>query len=263
MDCSVLLPHVITIAREAADFISAERKRFNESKVEVKGLHDLVSYVDRGAEQLIVSRLRDALPGSGFITEENTATNRAEYNWIIDPLDGTTNFIHGLTCYAVSIALEHESEILLGVVLEVSRSECFSAVKGGGAFLNGNKIQISGRSMLHESLVGTGFPVYDFSRMAPFLNSLRFFMENTRGVRRIGAAAADLCFVACGRLDAFYEYNLKPWDVAAGALIAQEAGARVGDFSGGSNWLFGKEIVCAGRNLYPSFSASVQKLFGA
>jgi myo-inositol-1(or 4)-monophosphatase len=257
-----LLPRVINIATQAGLFIQKERQNFSYEKVEVKGLNDMVSYVDKGAEELIVRGLREIFPESGFITEENTASNKEEYNWIIDPLDGTTNFIHGIPCCAVSIALEWNNKIILGVVYEVTRQECFSAHVGEGAFLNGKRISVSNRATLSESLVGTGFPIYNFSRMESFLKALDYFMRNTHGVRRIGAAAADLCFLACGRLDAFFEYNLNPWDVAAGALIVKEAGGTVSDFSGGSNWLFGKEIACTNGKVRDEFNKKILEFFG-
>ena len=261
MSTASLLPQVVAAAAEAADFISAERAGFDYARVESKGLNDLVSYVDKRSEQLLVERLRAAFPQAGFITEENTATGRAEYNWIIDPLDGTTNFVHGVPCYAVSIALERHGEVLLGVVHEVSRGECFSAHRGGGAFLNGSSIRVSARDTLSQALVGTGFPIYNFSRIDAYLGALRHFMEHTHGVRRIGAAAADLCYLACGRLDAFFEYNLNAWDVAAGALILKEAGGTVSDFSGGDNWLFGKEIACTNGHLRDEFAEVITKYF--
>jgi myo-inositol-1(or 4)-monophosphatase len=257
-----LLPRVINIATQAGLFIQKERQNFSYDNVEVKGLNDLVSYVDKGAEELIVKGLKEIFQGSGFITEENTANNKEEYNWIIDPLDGTTNFIHGVPCYAVSIALERNKKIILGVVYEVSRQECFSAHVGEGAFLNGKKINVSGRKTLSESLVGTGFPIYNFSRMEPFLKALDYLMRHTHGVRRIGAASADLCFLACGRLDAFFEYNLNAWDVAAGALIVKEAGGTVSDFSGGNEWLFGKEIVCTNGKVKEEFEDKIAEFFG-
>jgi myo-inositol-1(or 4)-monophosphatase len=162
----------------------------------------------------------------------------------------------------VSIALECKNRIILGVVYEVSRHECFSAHIGEGAFLNGKKIRVSDRTTLSESLVGTGFPIYNFSRMEPFLKAIDYFMRHTHGVRRIGAASADLCLLACGRLDAFFEYNLNAWDVAAGALIIQEAGGSVADFSGGNEWLFGKEIACTNGKVKGEFEDRIAEIFG-
>lgn len=240
-----ILEKVISTANVAAGFIRKEKEQFRYEQVKVKGLNDLVSHVDKKTEELVVASLRDILPGAGYIVEENTASGRKDMNWIVDPLDGTTNFIHGVPSYAVSIALEHQGEVILGVVHEVSRDECFSAIRDGGSYLNGKRIGVSQRESLSESLVGTGFPVYNFERMSGFMSALEYFIRNTHGVRRIGAASVDLCYLACGRLDAFFEYNLHPWDVAAGALIVKEAGGKVCDFSGGGNWLFGKEMVAS------------------
>jgi myo-inositol-1(or 4)-monophosphatase len=256
-----LLPSVIETAKQAGAFIRKERSGFNYERVEIKGLNDLVSYVDKGSEEIIVKALQNILPSAGFIVEENTRSEKREYNWIVDPLDGTTNFVHGIPCYAVSIGLEHQGEIILGVVYEVNRDECFSAVKEGGAFLNGEPIRVSSRKSLSESLVATGFPIYNFSRLDQYLEVLKYFMQHTHGLRRIGAAAADLCYLACGRVDAFFEYNLNSWDVAAGALIVTEAGGTVNDFSGGKNWLFGKEIACTNGLLKEEFNKVVGRCF--
>lgn len=256
-----ILPHVIKTARHAGAFIRGERENFSYDKVEIKGLNDLVSYVDKTSESMIVNELKEIVPESGFIVEENSADEKKEYNWIVDPLDGTTNFIHGVPCYAVSIALEHKGEIILGVVYEVSRNECFSAVKGGGAWLNEFPIRVSGRDHLKEALIATGFPIYNFTRLDNYLSMLKHLMQHTHGVRRFGAAAADLCYLAAGRFDAFFEYNLSSWDVAAGALIVKEAGGTVSDFSGGDNWLFGKEICCTNGLLKEEFSELIRKFF--
>lgn len=256
-----ILEQMIFTAKKAGAFIKKEREKFQYSKVEIKGLNDLVSYVDKTAEEIIVKELSTIFPDAGFIVEENTLSGKREYNWIVDPLDGTTNFVHGIPCYAVSIALEHKGEILSGVVYEVSRDECFYAEKGKGAFLNGIGIKVSERASLSESLIASGFPIYNFSRIDSYLSALKHFMQHTHGVRRIGAAAADLCYLACGRVDAFFEYNLNPWDVAAGALIVKEAGGKVCDFSGKDNWLFGKEISCCNHLLNQEFNLVIHKFF--
>lgn len=256
-----ILPEVISTAKKAGAFLKTERANFSYDRVEVKGLNDLVSYVDKTAEELIVRELQLILPEAGFIVEENTRSNRSAFNWIVDPLDGTTNFIHGIPCYAVSIALEHNNEILLGVVFEASGGECFSAVKGGGAFLNDKPVSVSHRKTISESLIATGFPIYNFDRMENYLSALRFFMQNTHGLRRIGAASVDLCYVACGRVDAFFEYNLHPWDVAAGGLIVKEAGGTISDFSGGDNWIFGKETSCSNSLISDEFNAIIRQSF--
>ncbi len=258
---NTILPHVIKTAKNAGEFIRKERKQFTPDKIEIKGLNDLVSYVDKTAEQMVVAQLKEILPEAGFVVEEDSEKEKKDYNWVVDPLDGTTNFIHGIPCYAVSIALEHKGEVLLGVVYEVAKNECFSAVKGGGAFLNEDPIKVSTTATIKESLIATGFPIYNFEKLDQYLAALKYFMQNTHGVRRIGAAAADLCYVAAGRADAFFEYNLNSWDVAAGALIVREAGGTVTDFKGGNNWLHGKEIICTNGFVKDEFSGLIKKFF--
>lgn len=261
LDLNALLISMERIAKEAGAFIHGERERFTYASAEIKGLNDLVSYVDKGAEALIVKGLSTLIADAGYIVEEDTAVGRGVYNWIVDPLDGTTNFIHGIPCYAVSIALEHQGEILAGVVYEVTRDECFKAVKGSGAYLNDKQIRVSERQALSESLIATGFPIYNFERISNYLQALERLMRSTHGLRRIGSAATDLCYLACGRVDAFFEYNLKAWDIAAGALIVKEAGGRITDFSGGSNWLFGKELLGANALLANEFSDLIRDSF--
>jgi myo-inositol-1(or 4)-monophosphatase len=252
---------VIQVANKAAEFIRTERSTFTLDKVEKKGLNDLVSYVDKTAEKMIVEELAQILPEAGFIVEENSKSGKKDYNWIVDPLDGTTNFIHGIPCYAVSIGLEYLGEVLVGVVIEVNHQECFHAKKNGGAFLNGKAISVSKSSVLGDSLIATGFPIYNFSYQENYLNILRDLMHKTHGIRRIGAAAADLCYLACGRVDVFFEYNLSPWDVAAGALIVKEAGGTITDFKNGDNWLFGKQIIGTNGILKDEFTEIVKKHF--
>jgi myo-inositol-1(or 4)-monophosphatase len=256
-----ILPKVISIAKKAGAFIRKERENFSSDKIEIKGLNDLVSYVDKTSEEIIVKELQAIFPPAGFIVEENTVSEKKEYNWIVDPLDGTTNFVHGITCYAVSIALEFNGEIILGVVYEISRDECFYAVKNGGAFLNEKPIKVSVNKTLNNCLIATGFPIYNFERIQPYLKTLEYFMRNTRGVRRIGAAAADLCYLACGRVDAFFEYNLNAWDAAAGALIVKESGGKVTDFSLGNNWLFGRELIASNNAVFEVFSNEIGQNF--
>lgn len=234
------------IARSTGRFMAEERKGFDDSKIENKGLHDLVSYVDKESEKRIIAGLEKLLPESGFIAEEGTSDKHGErFNWVIDPLDGTTNYIQGVPVYAVSIGLLDADKLVLGVVYEVGRDECFYAWKGGGAYLNGSPVRVSGRGDVHDALLATGFPYNDFSKMNSYMEFLEWTMKNARGVRRLGSAATDLAYVACGRFDAFWEYDLKPWDVAAGAIIVNEAGGTVFDYNGGDNYLFGKEIVAS------------------
>ena len=234
------------VARSTGKIMAEERKNFDAGKIENKGMHDLVSYVDKESETRIIAALQTILPESGFIAEEGTSSKHGErFNWVIDPLDGTTNFIQGLPLYCVSIGLLDGDELVVGVVYEVGRDECFYAWKDGGAYLNNEPIHVSNRDNIHDALLATGFPYSEFSRMDEYIDFLKWAMMNARGVRRLGSAAADLAYVACGRFDAFWEYDLKPWDVAAGALLVKEAGGTVTDYKGGTNYLFGKEIVAA------------------
>lgn len=246
MDLNQIKQQVIELSLECGSFIRKERETFNWSKVESKGTNDLVSYVDKEAEKQMVARLSQLLPEAGFITEEGTASaNGEELLWIIDPLDGTTNFIHNLPCYSTSIALASGKELILGVVFDIGQNDCYHAHKGGGAFMNDQPISVSPNTDLSNGLVATGFPYYNFEKLGDYMNILTDLMQHCHGLRRWGSAAIDLAYVASGRFDAFFEYNLNPYDVAAGAHILQEAGGIVTDFSGGDNYLFGREIIAA------------------
>lgn len=259
----VLCYDVVELCREVGIFIKMEEKKVTSSQVETKSKNSLVSYVDKTAEQRLVKDLAEMLPGSGFIAEEGTSTKVGEeYNWIIDPLDGTTNFLHGIPTYAVSVALQQKEEIVLAVVYEVNRDECFYAWKGGGAFLNGEGITVSQTANLADSLLATGFPYYDYERVDSYFQLLKDLAHQTRGIRRIGSAAVDLAYVACGRFDAFFEYSLHAWDVAAGALLVKEAGGEVADFKGGENWLFGKEMLAANEKIASQITRKVQDFMG-
>lgn len=232
---------------EVGDFIRLESKGFSIHNIEHKGFNDLVSYVDKEAEKRLVNGLRNILPEAGFIAEEGTAsaTNEA-HKWIIDPLDGTTNFMHGLPVYSISVALMQTDSLVLGIVYELNKNELFYAQKGGGAWLNDDRIFVSPISKLSESLLATGFPYHNFKRLDTYMDMLAHFMQNTHGLRRMGSAAVDLAYVACGRFEGFFEYNLNPWDVAGGAFIVQEAGGFVTEFNGGDDFLFGKSIIASG-----------------
>ena len=251
----------VEIAKNAGDFIRNEGMKFSTNDIETKGKNDFVSYVDKGAEKLIVDALSALLPDSGFIAEENTSTTKGEvYNWIIDPLDGTTNFIHGLAPHAVSIALQENEKTVVGVVYEIGMDECFYAWNEGGAFLNDKKIHVSDKNKVADSLIATGFPYKDFGKLELFMHSLTYFMQNSHGLRRLGSAATDLAYVACGRFEAFYEYGLNAWDVAAGAFIVEEAGGINCDYSGEDNFIFGKEIISSNAGIFAEFSKIVINL---
>jgi myo-inositol-1(or 4)-monophosphatase len=251
----------IDIAKKTGKFIREERNKLKNSQVEVKGIHNFVTYVDKTAEQQIVDGLISLIPEAGFIVEEETITKTGEkYNWIIDPLDGTTNYIHGLSPFAVSIGLQENDKIILGVIYEISLDECFYAWKGSKAYLNGKEISVTQTDKVKDSLIATGFPYYDYHLLDKFVISIRYFMENSHGLRRIGSAATDLAYVACGRFEAFYEYSLNPWDVAAGAFLVERAGGKVSDFEGGNNYLFGKEIIATNSDVYDEFFEIVNKI---
>ena len=243
-------------AREAGTFILNERKAFSTKKVEVKGHNDFVSYVDKSAEKLIVEGLKKILPNAGFITEEGTEKqDENPLKWVIDPLDGTTNFIHGMPFFAVSIALLIDKEPIIGIVFEINQDEMFSAVKDGGALLNNEPIKVSEALTVKDSLLGTGFPYYDYHLLDQYLALFKHLMKHSHGLRRTGSAATDLAYVACGRFDGFYEYSLSPWDVAAGVLLVREAGGTVSNFSGEDDAIFVKEIIATNANIYGEFLA--------
>jgi len=262
MNLKSICIQMITPVMEAGAFIREQRKTFSEKVVEYKGFNDLVSYVDKSAEQLLVDRLKVILPEAGFITEENTAgSDGQEYQWIIDPLDGTTNFVHGVPCYCVSVALAHNGKVVAGIIYEINLDECFYAWKGGGAFLNGVTIKVSEVNELKRSLMATGFPYTNFSKMKEYMDVFDYCMRHTHGLRRLGSAAVDMAYVACGRFEGFYEYGLNAWDIAAGCIIIEEAGGKVGDFSGGDNFLFGKEIISCNAGIYNEFLKVVKDRF--
>ncbi len=264
MNLEVICKNVCDLSRETGNFIREQGKTFSMSKVEYKGLNDMVSYVDKSAEKQLVDALMKVLPGAGFITEENTNTTRSdEYNWIIDPLDGTTNFVHGVPCFCISIALQRNQSLVLGVVYEINLDECFYAFENGGAFLNEKRISVSPVKELKSSLLATGFPYSDYHRMKPYMEVFNHFMYNTHGLRRLGSAAADLVYVACGRFEGFYEYGLNAWDVAAGAYIVSQAGGKVSDFSGTHDYVFGKEIIATNGHVHEEFLAVIKEKFTA
>ena len=258
------LSNITQSAREVVDqsvrFIRKQSIDFDRSVVHKKGFNDLVSFVDRESERMLVDGLGKLIPGCGFIAEEDTAAGHGErYRWIVDPLDGTTNFVHGVPCYAVSVALVDGDDIVMGIVHEVNQDECFWSHYGVGAFVNAKPIGVSACESMSESLVATGFPYTDFSRMESYMGIFHHCMRNTHGIRRPGSASVDLAWLAAGRFDVFYEYGLHAWDVAAGAFIVQQAGGKVTDFKGGNNYIFGKEIVASNGKLHDAFSAVVSK----
>ncbi len=253
---------VCNLTKKVGVFIKNERKKFSVESIEIKGKNDFVSYVDKTSEKQLIKGLSVLLPEAGFIAEEGTSTKTGKvYNWIIDPLDGTTNFIHGMPCFAISIALMRDNKIVLGVIYEINLDECFFASEGSKAYLNGEEIGVSKSATLADSLLATGFPYHNFERHGEYMDLFKHFMKHTHGLRRLGSAATDLAYVACGRFDGFYEYGLQPWDVAAGAFIIQQAGGIVTDFKGDDDYIFGKEIVAGNKLCFKEFLNSIKMHF--
>jgi myo-inositol-1(or 4)-monophosphatase len=243
-DLLLLLEGLLQGMRSNAAWLLQARRDFTADRIEYKRAGDLVSFVDRESERRLCEICAGLVPDAGFILEEGGDLHAdREYRWVIDPLDGTTNFVHDVPAWCMSVALQKQGETVLGVVYDVPRAEIFTAIKGGGAFLNGAPIRPSGVQELEEALLGTGFPYDILDRQDDYLAVLRSFLGKAQGMRRFGAAAIDLCWVACGRLDGFYEKGLQAWDVAAGALVIREAGAAVSDFQGTDNFVFGRNIV--------------------
>ena len=259
MNLEHITSKVADLANEVGSFIREERQTFSYDKVELKGPSDLVSYVDKESEKRIIDGLTKILPEAGFITEEETTSQeQKEFTWIIDPLDGTTNFVHGIPNYCVSIALMHEGVVVAGVVYEVANNECFFGWKNGGSYLDGNRMKVLEINGIQDCVLATGFPYYNFERLEEYLRILNRLMKDTQGLRRMGSAAADMAYVACGRYGGFFEYNLNSYDIAAGIILVQEAGGTVTDFSGGGNFLFGREMVAAG-SIHPELLSIIKK----
>ncbi len=263
MNYEALCHEVIALSKEVGQFMKEENKKIRTGDVESKEhFNSLVTYVDKTVEEKVIAKLSTLIDDAGFIAEEGTSSKIGErYNWIIDPLDGTTNFIHGLPIYCVSIALQEDDEIVLGVIFEPNMNECFYAWKGSKAYLNGEEISVSSAKRMEDSLLATGFPYWDFNRMDAYLRILKDFTARTRGIRRIGSAAVDLAYVACGRFEAFYEYSLKPWDIAAGAFIIEQAGGVVTDFQGNRDLVSGKEILAANPHIHPELQQKIESEF--
>lgn len=261
-DLKSIYRELISLSREIGTWMKVERLTFDQEDVEHKGFNDFVSYVDKQAEQRFVKALERMLPEAGFIAEEGTSIKNGErYNWVIDPLDGTTNFIHDIPFYCTSVALLDGEDIIMGVVYEPNSDQCYHALAGKGAFMNDKPISVSKTPTLIKSLLATGFPYDDFHREEGYFDILRDFTKKSRGIRRIGSAALDLVYVASGRFDGFYEYGLNSWDVAAGALIVLEAGGHVSDFKGKGDYIFGEEIIADNKLISDEFFTVISRGF--
>ena len=247
-----ILTIAVRAARKAGSIINRASLDGGALNVRSKRANDFVTQVDQAAEQVIIDTVRKAYPDHGFLAEESGASGeKAEHVWIIDPLDGTTNFIHGFPQYCVSIGVQHRGGLAHAVVYDPNRNELFTASKGGGAFLNDRRIRVSPQIKLGDALVGTGFPFKELERLELYSRQLQHMMKNCAGVRRAGAAALDLAYVACGRLDAFWELGLSPWDMAAGVLLITEAGGLVGDLQGEQTFMESGDIIAATPKLFP------------
>lgn len=263
MPIQKLTTETLEIAKQAGLYLLQEFKTFSQKDINEKSPNQLVSYVDITAEKMIVEGLAKLVPEAGFITEENTIVKISDtLNWIIDPLDGTTNFMHGIPVFAVSIALQKGNETLLGVVYDVCNDNMFYADETG-AYCNGASISVSDNMLLNKSLLATGFPYYDFDGMENYMNVLKDLMQHSHGLRRLGSAAIDLAYVACGKFEGFFEYGLQPWDVAGGAYIVKQAGGKVTDFNGGNDYIFSKTMVAANSYIYEPFYAIINKNFNS
>lgn len=252
---------VIDLVKETGEMVLELKKELKDEDIVSKGKNDFVTMVDKASERKLVEALGKLIPESGFIAEEGTSTKKGDvYNWVIDPIDGTTNFMHGAPPFSISIALQEKDDIVIGVVYEMFSKECFYSWKGGKAYLNGSEIQCSNKKTVEDSLIATGFPYKAFDKLDNFMKTLLYFMDHSHGVRRLGSAAVDLAYVACGRYDAFYEYGLQPWDVAAGAFLIEQAGGSNSDFSGAQNFLLGKEIISGNAYNFKDFQTVIDNI---
>lgn len=251
MNIEQICEEVKQLSRDVGSFIKDELNKVNVEQIITKDHNSLVTYVDQTAERQIVEKLQKLIPEATFITEEATVEQKSgDLVWIIDPLDGTNNFLQKIPHFAVSIALRQEDEMILGVVFDVMREECFSATKGGGAFLDGRPIHVSQKTEIQDCVLATGFPYTKSMNFKPLIQTLEHWMIHARGIRRFGAAALDLCFVAAGRIDCYYEFKLNIWDVAAGMLIVQEAGGNISDYAGGDTYKGGNQVVASNGKIH-------------
>ena len=248
-----MLNIAVKAARAAASIINRAALDLEVLKIGSKGPNDYVSEVDRAAEDAIIGILLEAYPGHGILAEESGREHGArnsEFVWIIDPLDGTTNFLHGFPVYAVSIALAHRNVVQQAVVYDPTRNDLFFASKGRGAFLNDRRLRVSRRTRIADALIGTGFPFRKGDNFKRYVRMFEEVMQSCAGLRRPGAAALDLCYVAAGYYDGFFETGLSPWDVAAGSLVITEAGGLIGNFTGESDYLYQREVVAGNPKIY-------------
>lgn len=242
----ILCRSAIDIIKETGNYIRTERTRFDQGAVQNKSARDLVSYVDQTAERMLVEKLSKLLPEAGFITEEKTTDKTGTINWIVDPLDGTTNFITGFPLYSTTLALAEGNDILLGITYEITSDKCYYACKGKGAFCNNEKITVKSNDQLEKSLIIIGTPYNMGEKTSSYFELIRYIYENSLGIRITGSAAIDMAYVAAGYADAFIEFNLHSWDIAAGYLLVKEAGGFASTFSGNED-VYCPEVIAAGK----------------
>ena len=259
MSMHPMLNIAVKAARRAGNIITRASRNLDIVAVKEKAANDFVSEVDSEAEQAIIRTLREAYPDHSILAEESGASGKSEYQWIIDPLDGTTNFIHGFPQYCVAIALSHRGVVTQACIYDPSRNDLFTATRGRGAYLNDQRMRVSKRAHLASGLIGTGFPFRQLEHIDVYLAILRDMMKGSAGVRRAGSAALDLAYVAAGRLDAFWEFGLAPWDMAAGALMITEAGGLVGDLAGESRYLETGNIVAGSPKVFVELLQSISR----
>ncbi len=252
-----MLNIAVRAARSAGNIIARAADRVDSFTITLKAQNDFVSEVDHQAEQEIIKVIRKAYPNHGILAEESGAQNGDDYLWVIDPLDGTTNFLHGFPQFSVSIALKHKGQLEQAVVYDPLRQELFTATRGAGAQLNERRLRVTKIKGLEGALLGTGFPFKQQQHLDTYLNTFRAFFPMTSGIRRAGSAALDLAYVAAGRLDGFWEIGLSEWDMAAGALLVQEAGGMVGDFSGGDEFLTTGNLVSGNPRVFKSMIETI------
>jgi len=252
-----MLNIAVKAARRAGSIINRATRNLDIVAVKEKAANDYVSEVDHEAEQAIIRILHEAYPDHSILAEESGASGKSEYQWIIDPLDGTTNFLHGFPQYAVSIALAHKGVVSQAVIYDPARNDLFTATRGRGAHLNETRLRVSKRAELKTSLIGTGFPFRQFEHVDAYLAMFRDMIRSTAGVRRPGSAALDLAYVAAGRLDGFWELGLSPWDIAAGGLLITEAGGLIGDLEGNENYMQSGNVVAGTPKVFVEMLKSI------
>jgi myo-inositol-1(or 4)-monophosphatase len=248
----------VRAARAAGNVLLRYYDRIDSLTITTKGKNEFVSEVDRAAEEVIIETLRKAYPDHAILAEESGRSDGNDFQWVIDPLDGTTNYLHGFPQFSVSIALKHKGVLEHGVVYDPLREEMFTASRGSGALLNDRRIRVTGRKGLDGALIGTGFPYREHSNLEAYLGMFRELIQKTAGIRRPGSAALDLAYVAAGRLDGFWEMDLSEWDIAAGALLIREAGGTITDIRGGDRHLESGNLIAGGIKVHAALLQAIR-----